>query len=61
MTIRDSLANNSDTAKHWQEVSTRMRCVVVSFVRRSQAFKTPARAFVSILNIRKGFTRNSAN
>ena len=43
-------------------VSPRMRCVVVSFVRHSPAFATFARfarAFVSIRNIRKGFTRNS--
>ena len=39
----------------------RMRCVLVSFVIRSQAFAKFTRVFVSILNIRKGFTRNSAN
>ena len=59
--MQDSLANKSDPAKHWQGVSLRMRCVVVSFVRRSQPFAKFARAFVSILNIRKGFTRNSEN
>ena len=39
--------------------SPRMRSVVVSFVRHSPAFATFARAFGSILNIRKGFARNS--
>ena len=43
-TIQDSLANKSDTAKHWQGVSPRMRCVVASF----------RNAFASIRKIRKG-------
>ena len=51
LTIQDSLANKSDTAKHWQGVSQRMRSVFVSFVRRSQAFAKFAKAFVSIVNI----------
>ena len=48
MTIEDRLANKTDIAKHWQGVSPRMRCVVVPFVRCSQAFAKFARAFVSI-------------
>ena len=52
LTIQDSLANKSDTAKHWQGVSQRMRCVFVSFVRRSQAF-------VSFVRNSQGFVRNS--
>ena len=44
--IQDSLANECDTAKNWQGVSPRMPCVVVSFVRRSQAFAQFARACV---------------
>ena len=37
------------------------RYVIFSFIRRSQAFVTFAKAFVSIRNIRKGLTRNSAH
>ena len=37
------------------------RFVIFSFIRRSQAFTTFAKAFVSIRNIRKGLARNSAH
>ena len=37
------------------------RYVIFSFIRRSQAFVTFARAFVSFRNIRKGLPRNSAH
>ena len=38
MNVYDSLANKSDTAKHWPWVSPRIHCLVVPLVRSSQAF-----------------------